>query len=478
MSSSDRRAAPFWSIVFAVFFGNFMATLSTTTINVALPVFMDDFDASLNRVQWMMSGFMLATGVIAPIIGFLGDRLSYKRLYVLALAGFTLASVLCILAWNMESLIIFRIVQGLFSGMIMPTTMTIIYQVIPKEKQALGIGFWSVSAMLAPAFGPTIGGWLAEYFGWKALFLMNVPIGLMAIFAAQRFIPSYRLGKGVSLDSIGFVAVIIGTSSLLGAFSQSHSWGWTSWKTISLLAIGVGVIFYFVVRTLKVNAPLLNLRLFNIRRFTYSLILNCAITISLYAGTFLVPIYMQKIQGANTLHTGLVMLPGTLAMALVSSLVGKAYNKVGPFRLILSGVVLMGVSTWALSRLTLTSGTLFITTWIAIRYVGIAMSHMPVTNAGMSSVPSELTGQASAVTNWIRQGTSALSVSIFSAILSSRTLSYGNDGETAVRALSSSIQDVFMLGTVLVVIAIPLTFLLRQKKSGKEERLAQPAVKS
>jgi EmrB/QacA subfamily drug resistance transporter len=477
LSGSDRQAAPFWSIIFAVFFGNFMATLSTTTINVALPVFMDDFEASLNTVQWMMSGFMQATGVIAPIIGFLGDRLSYKRLYVFSLTGFTLASVLCISAWNVESLIMFRIVQGLFSGMIMPTTMTIIYQVIAKEKQALGIGFWSVSAMLAPAFGPTIGGWLAEYFGWKALFLMNVPIGLMAIFAAQRYIPLYRLGKGVSLDSIGFVTVIIGTSSLLGAFSQSHSWGWTSWKTICLLAIGVGVIFYFVVRTLKVNAPLLNLRLFNIRRFTYSLILNCAITISLYAGTFLVPIYMQKIQGANTLHTGLVMLPGTLAMALVSSLVGKLYNKIGPFRLILSGVVLMGVSTWALSRLTLTSGTLFITTWIAIRYVGIAMSHMPVTNAGMSSVPSELTGQASAVTNWIRQGTSALSVSIFSAILSSRTLSYGNDGETAVRALSLSIQDVFMLGTVLVVIAIPLTFLLRQKKSEKDERLAQPAVK-
>lgn len=228
---------------------------------------------------------------------------------------------------------------------------------------------------------------------------------------------------------------------------------------------------------MKVNAPLLNLRLFNNRRFTYSLILNCTITISLYAGTFLVPIYMQKIQGANTLHTGLVMLPGTLAMALVSSLVGRVYNKVGPFRLILSGVVLMGVSTWMLSRLSLASGTLFITTWIAIRYVGIAMSHMPVTNAGMSSVPSELTGQASAVTNWIRQGTSALSVSMFSTILSSRTMSYGNDGETAVRALSLSIQDVFMLGTVLVVVAVPLTFLLRQNKSGKNKGHVQTVAK-
>lgn len=468
MESRDSIQKPFWRIVFAVFFGNFMATLSTTTINVALPVFMDDFHAPLNTVQWMMSGFMLATGVIAPIIGFMGDKLSYKRLYVYALGGFTLTSLLCIFAWNMESLIAFRILQGLFSGIIMPTTMTIIYQVIPKEKQASAISLWTVSAMLAPAFGPTLGGWLTESYGWKALFLMNIPIGIIAMIVTQRFIPYYRLGKGLSLDFIGFITVIIGTSSLLTSFSQSHRWGWTSWKTILLMLVGIIMIAYFVITSLKSNEPLLNLRLFKIPRFTYSLILNCTITISLYAGTFLIPIYLQKIQHASALHTGLVMLPGTLAMVLVSSLVGKVYNKVGPFRLVLSGVILMAVATWALSRLSMTSGTIFIVTWIAIRYVGIAMSNMPVTNAGMSAIPSQLSGQASALMNWIRQGTAALSVSLFSTILSSRTLSYmgqsgANDSQVASRALSLSIQDLFIIGTILVVIAVPLTFFLRKK---------------
>jgi EmrB/QacA subfamily drug resistance transporter len=468
VESRDSIQKPFWRIVFAVFFGNFMAALSTTTINVALPVFMDDFNAPLNTVQWMMSGFMLATGVIAPVIGFIGDKLSYKRLYVYALGGFTLTSLLCIFAWNMESLIAFRILQGLFSGIIMPTTMTIIYQVIPKEKQASAISLWTVSAMLAPAFGPTLGGWLTESYGWKALFLMNIPIGIIAMIVTQRFIPYYRLGKGLSLDFVGFLTVIIGTSSLLTSFSQSHSWGWTSWKTMLLMLVGIIMIAYFVMRSLKSNEPLLNLRLFKIPRFTYSLILNCTITISLYAGTFLIPIYLQKIQHESTLHTGLVMLPGTLAMALVSSLVGKVYNKVGPFRLVLSGVILMGVSTWALSRLSMASGTIFIVTWIAIRYVGIAMSNMPVTNSGMSAIPSQSSGQASALMNWIRQGTAALSVSLFSTILSSRTLSYmgqsgANDSQAASRALSLSIQDVFIIGTILVAIAVPLTFFLRKK---------------
>lgn len=466
--SSEPRSGPFWSIIIAIFFGNFMAVLSTTTINVALPVFMTDFHVELTKVQWMMSGFMLATGVIAPIIGFMGDKLSYKRLYVIALLGFTLTSALCTFAWDMHSLIIFRILQGLFSGVIMPTTMTIIYQVIRKDKQVLAIGLWSVSAMLAPAFGPTLGGWLTEYYGWQSLFMMNVPVGILAMIFAQRFIPFYRLSKGIKLDIIGFIAVIVGTSSLLLASSEGHSWGWSSWKTISLFTIGIVFLIYFILRTLRVSNPLLNLRVFKIPRYTYSVIINCVITISLYAGTFLVPIYMQKIQNASALDTGLILLPGSIAMAIVSLLVGKIYDRVGPFLLILIGVIIMGFSTWELSRMDLETGMFFIALWLAIRYVGISLSNMPVTNAAMTAVPIQFTGHASAVMNWIRQGTAALSVSIFSSIISARTLTHlreiGTTTENAPNwALTKSIQEVFIVGTILALMAIPFIFLLRKR---------------
>jgi EmrB/QacA subfamily drug resistance transporter len=479
MGSDEQGPGPFWSIIIAVFFGNFMATLSTTSVNVALPVFMTDFGAELNTVQWMMSGFLLATGVIAPVIGFIGDKLSYKRLYVFALLGFTLTSLLCTLAWSMQSLIIFRIMQGLCSGIIMPTTMTIIYQVIRKEKQALAIGLWSVSSMLAPAFGPTLGGWLTEYFGWRSLFVMNLPIGILAMVFALKFIPFYRLGQGVKLDLVGFITVILGTSSLLIASSEGHSWGWLSWKTISLFAIGVVILVYFILRTLKVNNPLLNLRVFKIPRFTYSLIINCIITISLYAATFLIPVYMQKIQHASALDTGLIMLPGTLTMVLFSLVVGKIYDKVGPFRLILAGIMIMGLATWQLSYLNLQTGMAFIAAWLVIRYIGISLSHMPVTNAGMTAIPAQFTGHASAVTNWIRQGTAALSVSIFSSILSARTLTHLKGIDPTVSnasdlALSRSIQEVFVIGTILVLAAIPCTFLLRKQHVEVSNELLLP----
>ncbi|WP_135557660.1 MDR family MFS transporter [Paenibacillus cymbidii] len=462
----DTATAPFWHVMFAVFFGNFMAILSSTTINVALPVFMDDFHADIATVQWMMSGFMLSMGVIAPVIGFIGDRISYKRLYVWALAGFTVVSALCMLAWNIESLIAFRILQGLFSGIIMPTTLTIIYQVIPKERQSFGVSLWSVSAMLAPAFGPTIGGWLTEYFGWESLFALGVPIGVIAVAVALRYIPFYRLGKGLTLDVPGLLAVIVGTASLLTAFSESSNWGWTSWETLSLTAVGVLVVVYFVLRTLRVSNPLLNLRLFATSRFTYGLIVNCTITISLYAGTFLVPVYMQNVLMSSSLHTALVMLPGTIAMALLAPVVGKLYDKLGPFRLVLAGVVLLCASTWMLSRLNLVSSTTFIVVWIAVRYIGVALSNMPVTNTAMKAVPSQLSGQASALLNWIRQGTAALSVSIFSTLLTSRTADHAKHAPAPTShatPLSLGIHDIFVIGTVLVALTLPLTLLLRQR---------------
>lgn len=465
MDTSKKVSTSFVTIMIAIFFGNFMASLSTTTINVALPVFMDDFDAKLSTVQWMLSGFMMATGVIAPIIGFLGDKWSNKRLYVIALAGFTVASLLCTFAWSIQSLIAFRILQGLFSGIIMPTTMTIIYQTIAKEKQAVAVSLWSVSAMLAPALGPTVGGWLTDLYGWKSLFLMNIPIGIIAVIAAARFIPNYRLSRGITLDWLGFGAVLVGTSSLLLAFSEAHSWGWGGWKTLGLIAFGLLVLAYFVIRTLRVSNPLLNLRVLKVPRFTYGLILNCAVTISMYAGTLLVPIYMQDVKGVSSFTTGMVMLPGTLAMVLIALLVGRIYSKVGPSRLIFVGLLVMGLASWELSQAHITTTVTFVTVWLAIRYMGIGFCNMPVTNAAMSAIPSENSGHASAVMNWIRQGSAALSVSLFSSLLSSQTIAHLREGDvTETVALSLSIQDIFMLGTAIIIVSLPLTLLLRKRK--------------
>jgi len=471
--NTDEKSS-FWLIMSAVFFGNFLAVLSITTINVAFPVVMEQFHTTLSTTQWLMAGYLLATGIIAPIVGYMGDQLSYKRLFVLALTGFTLSSLLCVFAWNIESLIAFRITQGVFGGMIIPITMTIIYQVFPRERQAYAMGLWSLASMLAPVIGPTLGGWLVQYFGWKSIFILNVPIGLISIVIVSKFIPYYRLTTKKTFDFLGFLTVVAGSSFLLLSFSNGNNWGWGSWKTLSLLISGIVLLLLFIKRELRISSPLLQLKVFKFRQFRYSLILNCIVTISLYTGTLLVPLYLQTVLKLSPMDTGLIMLPGALVMAAASPIVGKFYDRIGPFRLVITGIIIIVAATLAFSGIGTQTPVMYIALLQLIRCLGIALCNMPLTNAAMSAVSSEYSGHASSITNWARQGLASLSIGIFSALVVSRTSHYMDAGAAATQraATTMGIDDVFMIGTMVAVVALPLTFLLRVKKKKSTSHVA------
>ena len=201
----EKKETPFWSIIFAVFFGNFLAVMNTSTVNVAVPAFMVEFGADLPATQWTVTGFMLAAGAVAPATGWFGARFGFKCVYISALIGFFVCSFMGIFAWSIESLIVLRILQGLFSGMIMPSTMTLVYKTIEREKQAYGISLWSLSAVLAPALGPVLAGFFIDAAGWPALFYMNLPIAAAAIWAAAVLITGKDAGVKITFDLPGLV---------------------------------------------------------------------------------------------------------------------------------------------------------------------------------------------------------------------------------------------------------------------------------
>ncbi|WP_256256591.1 DHA2 family efflux MFS transporter permease subunit [Paenibacillus sp. BC26] len=466
----------FWPIMTAIFVGSFLCVLASSTINIALPILQDHFHTTLSSIQWTLTGFMLAMGTLAPIVGYLGEKFSYKRLYLFALIGFVVASVLCAASWDEYSLIAFRVMQGAFSGLILPASMAIIYQVVPREKQAMAIALWSLAAMMAPAIGPTFSGWLLENFAWQWLFLMNIPIGLISIVLVFAFIPYYRLSVPKSFDGIGFVTVLVSSSSLLLALGQGHNWGWDSGRIISLLVVGGITLVLFIWRELTTDTPLLDLRVFKNGRYSLNLIITIVLTISLYSGTFLTPIFLQRIQHVSAMDTGLILLPASLAMALIMPVVGKLYGKIGPRWLMAIGIPLLALGTLTLSWLSIDVSHSYILWWMTVRNLGIAMVMMPASNAAMEQIPRHLVGHASSISNWTRNVFGSFAIAIFTTLLASRSVQHGTDlamaGDTnelhiANMAFTMSVNDVYLLATLIAAVAFPLALFVGKAKQPK-----------
>ncbi|MEV5026498.1 DHA2 family efflux MFS transporter permease subunit [Paenibacillus sp. LPE1-1-1.1] len=476
MDQAESQKVRFWPIMVAIFIGSFLCVLASATINLALEILTDHFNTTLGSVQWTLTGFMLAMGTTAPIAGYLGERFSFRRLYLFSLIGFTLASILCATAWSEGSLIFFRVLQGAFSGLIIPATMSIIYQIIPRERQAMAVAFWGLSAMLAPAFGPTISGWILENMNWQWLFLMNIPIGLIAIGFVYAYIPYYRMNIPKSFDGLGFLTVIISSSSLLLALGQGHNWGWGSWKIVSLFAVGVIALLLFVWRELTTETPLLNLRVFKDRRFTLNAVISNIITISLYSGTLLTPVFLQRIQHVSAMDTGMILLPASLAMALLMPVVGKLYGIIGPRWLMSGGIVLLTIGTLALSWLSVDVSHSYVIWWMIVRNIGIAFVVMPSSNAAMEQIPAELSGHASAITNWTRNVFGSFAIAIFTTMLASRSVSHATDlmkaGDTnelhiGIMSFTMSVNDVYVVATLVAVAALPLSLFIGKTKRGE-----------
>lgn len=483
METIEKKETNYVLLMTSLLIGGFFTTLASSTINIALPVLMDHFNTSLDTVKWSMTGFMLATGIIAPITCYLGEKFSYKRMYLISILGFTLSSILCALSWNVQSLISFRILQGLFNGLAVPSTMSIIYQVVPRKKQAFSMSLWSLSATVAPAIGPTLSGWLIQSFNWQAIFIINIPIGIIATLFIIKAVPYYKLNPPKGFDLPGFSACLSASILLLTAFSEVSHWGWMSYKTISFLAAGFILLAIFIFRELTARNPILNLRVFKYRRFTTSVIIRSIVTMGLYAGSLLTPLFLQNAQHISALDAGLILLPSALAMALSTIIVGKLYDRLDPRILLVLGVISMAVGSFFLSHLSLETSHTYIVLWMTFRNVGIALSLGTVTMMGMASLDRKVSGTGSSINNWVAQSIGCLSIGIFMSLLTDQAKQHATDLTNTGAALKMGkdlvantafvmgVNDVYFISAIIMLIALPLCFLLKKEKSNVENHV-------
>jgi EmrB/QacA subfamily drug resistance transporter len=396
--------------------GSFMSILDTSIVNVAIPRMQIDLSASISDIEWVVTGYTLALGVIVPISGWLGLRLGQTRLYVLAMFGFAFGSALCGLAWDLDSMIAFRVLQAIPGGALPVVTLIVLYQIVPPEKIGVAMGFYGLGIVLAPAIGPTLGGFLVEYVDWRLIFFINLPIGIVGAVLALIVFPRHHPTTWPKLDVWGFVTVAYALFAVLLAFSKGEDWGWTGYRILGLFVSAALSFALFVVIELEVDTPLLDLRIFRSLAYSQSLLLLGLGVAGLFSSLYFLPQYLQRVQGLRELDSGLVMLPASLVLVVLMPAAGRLYDRIGPRYPIAVGMAVMGYGSYLLAHITPHTPRLDVETWLVIRNVGIGLCLMPIITAGVSALPGGLTAAGSTMNNVVQRVAASVAIAVFGSL--------------------------------------------------------------
>lgn len=410
-----------WLVAITVIFGLFMAVLDSTVVNIALPRLQAVFGATLNDMQWVVTSYTLAQTVSVPLFGYLADRFGTKWIYMISLALFTIASMLCGLSWSVNSMIFFRVLQGLGGGALMPIGMAQVYAVFPPEERGRSQAAIGIPVLLAPALGPTLGGYIIQYFNWQLIFYLNVPIGIVGLFMCAILLRRGRVNENARLDIRGLTLATLTFSSLVYGVGEAASLGWGSATVIGFVGFGLICLLALVVVELRTDDPLLDFSLFKSWNWTSALLITVAMTFALFGALFLVPQYLQVLRGLNPQQAALVLLPSSLMTLIALPISGLAMDRFGPKLSILLGLVALGIANYLLSGLTLTTPTRLLQLWLIGRSIGLGFASQPASVIALSKVPRAKLARGASFFTVLRQVSSAFVTSFLATYVKSST---------------------------------------------------------
>ncbi|MDD5397933.1 MAG: DHA2 family efflux MFS transporter permease subunit [Dehalococcoidia bacterium] len=402
-------------LLVVIVLGTFMYALDGTIMNIALPNIMAVFNETPDRAQLVVSAYTLASAIAMAASAFLIDRIGIKRIYVISLVGFLVGSMLCGLSWSSNTLIFFRIIQGLAGGLLMPCSMAMFVIFIPVEKRGIAMAAQSIPIMLGPALGPVIGGYLVTYWNWRYCFYINLPVMIIAIPLAIAWL---RETPAIikSFDLKGFVFVSVGLSCILYALSYAPTWHWDQ-RIIGLLAAGGMAITIWVILALRTESPVLEVRLFKMGEFTLSVVLIALIVSSMFTVLFLVPVFLQSLRGLDALNAGLLLFSNAIGMGIAMPIVGILYAKIGVRAPVIVGLGIMAFTgLWLQNMDTTTSDIMF--QWVMfLRGVGCGFAIVPIFSHALSIAPSRWSTQGASMINVVQNVFMALAVALFATLL-------------------------------------------------------------
>ncbi|MDR6178267.1 EmrB/QacA subfamily drug resistance transporter [Pseudomonas sp. SORGH_AS 211] len=438
-----------------VLLGTVTVSLANTALNPALPAFIAAFDLGPLLASWIVAGFMVAMGITMPLTGFLAERLGRRRLYRLGLLAFIAGSALGALADSIAGVLLARMVQGVASGLMIPLALGIIFSVYPREERGRVTGWWGGAVMLAPAVGPLCGSLLLEVFDWRALFLLNVPVGLLALAMGQVVLPADGPREHRPFDLAGYLLIASGLGLLLvtlGRLRELTALG----EPLNLLALAAGFLCLqaFVRLQLRRSHPLLPLRLFALRGYRASVIIAVVQAVGMFECLVLLPLLIQLVLGHSALWTGLALLCTALAAALFGQVGGRLLDRRGPRGVIATGLALSGLATLALGVVGSHAGLAWICALMVLRGIGLGLSYMPATTAGLNTLPDAQVTQGAAMNNIARRLVSSVAVVAASLWLELRLGGAAGWGPRQA-ATGVAIQDAFIATGLFILLALP-----------------------
>jgi len=415
-----------WWVLANVMIGTFMAVLDATIVNVALPKIMATFGASIDKVEWVLTAYLLVFAVMLPTSGWVADHFGYKRTYFLALFLFTLGSFLCGMAWNEDVLIMFRIIQGAGAGFLMPVGMAVATREFPPEQRGVALGFWAIAAAASVSLGPLVGGYLVDHIGWNAIFDVNVPVGIVGMGATYLIQREYRTEHTRDFDVVGFVSMSLFLSFLLLALADGNAqWntgGWTSPFIVSCLVVSAVSLVVFLVTEFSVRHPLIELRLLGNFNFGVTNAILFIFGLGMFGSTFLLPLYLQNVLGYTALQAGAVFLPVGILQAIVSPVIGILSDRMNPKIPAAIGLILLAVSLYLNGFLSLMTEHSQIMLPLYIRGVAMGLVFTPLSTLALKEIPRHKMAQASGLFNVIRQIGGSFGVAIMGTLLTTRVV--------------------------------------------------------
>jgi EmrB/QacA subfamily drug resistance transporter len=456
-----------WLVGIVFVIALFMDLLDLTVTNVAIPTLAGEFEATTTTIEWVITGYLLSLAVFIPISGWLGDRFGTKLIFCVSLALFIVASLLCGLAWSIESLIIFRVIQGIGGGMLTPVGTTMLFRAFPPSERAAASAVLALPITIAPALGPVLGGYLVEYHDWRWIFFVNIPVGLVGLAGAVFLLREETQENAGRLDLPGFVLGAAGLVAVVYALAEAGLHGFDDPRVLVFGLGGLAILAVFTWVELRAKEPMIDVRLLGDKLFGASNVVQLVGNAGQMGAFFLLPIFLQAQKGLSPLDTGLALFPMALGVATMAQPAAKLYPKIGPRRMMIAGFFFTMLLTFALAWVDYETSSWWIALNMYLRGLAFGLLIIPIQAATFATIRPEDTGRASSIFSVGRQVAASLGVAILATVLANRLTTHDavlGDPSTQAGALSA-FHDAFIFAGVMAIFGILASLLIDDKKA-------------